>query len=29
MSLLSTQQVMTIRSQTQEHINSSVKEILT
>ncbi|ASZ49498.1 methyl-accepting chemotaxis protein [Vibrio parahaemolyticus] len=28
-SLLSTQQVMTIRSQTQEHINSSVKEILT
>ncbi|HCG9710948.1 TPA: methyl-accepting chemotaxis protein [Vibrio parahaemolyticus] len=28
-SLLSTQQVMTIRSQTQEHINSNVKEILT
>ncbi|HGS4739010.1 TPA: methyl-accepting chemotaxis protein [Vibrio parahaemolyticus] len=28
-SLLSTQQVMTIRSQTQEHISSSVKEILT
>ncbi|EJG1532553.1 methyl-accepting chemotaxis protein [Vibrio parahaemolyticus] len=28
-SLLSTQQVMTIHSQTQEHINSSVKEILT
>ncbi|MBE3920134.1 methyl-accepting chemotaxis protein [Vibrio parahaemolyticus] len=28
-SLLSMQQVMTIRSQTQEHINSSVKEILT
>ncbi|EGQ9190198.1 methyl-accepting chemotaxis protein [Vibrio parahaemolyticus] len=28
-SLLSTQQVMTTRSQTQEHINSSVKEILT
>ncbi|TOO24192.1 methyl-accepting chemotaxis protein [Vibrio parahaemolyticus] len=28
-SLLSTQQVMTIRSQTQEYINSSVKEILT
>ncbi|WP_274022898.1 methyl-accepting chemotaxis protein [Vibrio parahaemolyticus] len=28
-SLLSTQQVMTIRSQTQAHINSSVKEILT
>ncbi|WP_241571586.1 methyl-accepting chemotaxis protein [Vibrio parahaemolyticus] len=28
-SLLSTQQVMTIRSQTQEHIHSSVKEILT
>ncbi|ELA8094548.1 methyl-accepting chemotaxis protein [Vibrio parahaemolyticus] len=28
-SLQSTQQVMTIRSQTQEHINSSVKEILT
>ncbi|EGQ9821203.1 methyl-accepting chemotaxis protein [Vibrio parahaemolyticus] len=28
-SLLSTQQVMTIRSQTQVHINSSVKEILT
>ncbi|WP_281960928.1 methyl-accepting chemotaxis protein [Vibrio parahaemolyticus] len=28
-SQLSTQQVMTIRSQTQEHINSSVKEILT
>ncbi|EJD0684565.1 chemotaxis protein [Vibrio parahaemolyticus] len=28
-SLLSTQQVMTIRSQTQENINSSVKEILT
>ncbi|ELA9342885.1 methyl-accepting chemotaxis protein [Vibrio parahaemolyticus] len=28
-SLLSTQQVMTIRSQTQEHINSSIKEILT
>ncbi|EJG1635816.1 methyl-accepting chemotaxis protein [Vibrio parahaemolyticus] len=27
-SLLSTQQVMTIRSQTQEHISSSVKEIL-
>ncbi|HHF0509217.1 TPA: methyl-accepting chemotaxis protein [Vibrio antiquarius] len=28
-SLLSTQQVMTIRSQTQEHIDSSVNEILT
>ncbi len=28
-SLLSTQQVMTIRSQTQEHTSSSVKEILT
>ncbi|MFW9763320.1 methyl-accepting chemotaxis protein [Vibrio parahaemolyticus] len=28
-SLLSTQQVMTIRSQTHEHISSSVKEILT
>ncbi|EPZ9280411.1 methyl-accepting chemotaxis protein [Vibrio parahaemolyticus] len=28
-SLLSTQQVMTIRSQTQEHIDSSVEEILT
>ncbi|MDF5010951.1 methyl-accepting chemotaxis protein [Vibrio parahaemolyticus] len=28
-SLLSMQQVMTIRSQTQEHISSSVKEILT
>ncbi|MDV5050377.1 methyl-accepting chemotaxis protein [Vibrio sp. T13N] len=28
-SLLSTQQVMTIRSQTQEHIDSSVNEVLT